>query len=343
MKSMRMFCLGLMTALLSTALLSAQEEKPTAKKAASKAATKKPAATTPPDMTNVAYGSDPKFNVIDLWQAKSDKPTPLVIFIHGGGFGGGAKDQIRTQLPLDEFLKAGVSCASIDYRRLQPNSGPRQVIYPAIFLDCARAVQFCRYKAKEWNLDPTRFACAGGSAGAGMSLWIGFHKDLADPQSDDPVARESTRLSCVAVFNAQTSYDPRWIKEQLPGKAYMTPNIWQLVGIDCPPWGSPVEKFDEMFKNLTPEKARLLEGCSPINHVTADAPPVFLAYQGQQLKPRQSSDNIHQIQFALRLKEKMDALKVECEIAAGWPENIESTGPDKTDIEFVLRHFGMKR
>src|SRR6185369_11168490 len=118
---------------------------------------------------------------------------------------------------------------------------------------------------------------------------------------------------------------------------------WQLVGIDCPPWGSPVEKFDEMFKNLTPEKARLLEGCSPINHVTADAPPVFLAYQGQQLKPRQSSDNIHQIQFALRLKEKMDALKVECEIAAGWPENIESTGPDKTDIEFVLRHFGMKR
>src|SRR4051812_11717355 len=73
---------------------------------------KKPASTTPPDMTNVVYGSDKKFNVIDLWKAKSDKPTPLVIFIHGGGFGGGNKEQILTQFPLDEILKAGVSCAS---------------------------------------------------------------------------------------------------------------------------------------------------------------------------------------------------------------------------------------
>ena len=113
-------------------------------------------------MTNVVYGSDKKFNVIDLWKAKSDKPTPLVIFIHGGGFGGGSKDHILTKLALDEYLKAGVSYASIDYRRLQSKPGPPQFIYPAIFLDCARAVQFLRYKAKEWNLDPTRFACAGG-------------------------------------------------------------------------------------------------------------------------------------------------------------------------------------
>src|SRR6476620_9001599 len=261
-----MLGMGLVMALLGTALLAAQEENPNAKKAAPKALPKEPASTNPPDMTNVVYGSDKKFNVIDLWKAKSDKPTPLVIFIHGGGFGGGNKDKILNQLPLDEFLKAGVSCASIDYRRLQSNLGPRQIIYPTNFLDSARAVQFLRHNAKEWNLDPTRFACSGGSAGAGMSLWIAFHSDLADPRSDDPVAREATRLKCVAVFNAQTAYDPRWIKENLPGKAYMVPNIWQLVGMDCPPWGSPVGKFDEMFKNLTPEKARLMEDCSPIHH-----------------------------------------------------------------------------
>src|SRR3954463_7370019 len=230
MKYIRILRMGLITVFLGTALL-AQEANPNAKNAAPNAQPKKPASATPPDMTNVAYGSDKKFNVIDLWQAKSDKPTPLVIFIHGGGFGGGHKEQILTQLPLDEFLKAGVSCASIDYRRLQSHEGPRQIIYPALFLDCARAVQFLRHNAKEWNLDPTRFACSGGSAGAGMSLWIGFHKDLADPKSEDPVARESTRLTCVAVFNAQTAYDPRWLKEKLPGKAYMVPNLWQLVGL----------------------------------------------------------------------------------------------------------------
>lgn len=344
MKHLRTLCWGLIAALLGTSLLAAQEQNPNAKKAATKAAAKKPPSTTPADMTGVVYGSDPKFNIIDLWQAKSDKPTPLVIFIHGGGFGGGSKDQILTQLPLDEFLKAGVSCASIDYRRLQSSPGPRQIIYPTLFLDCARAVQFLRSKAKDWNLDPTRFACAGGSAGAGMSLWIGFHKDLADSNSEDPVARQSTRLTCVAVFNAQTAYDPRWIKEHLPGRAYQTPNIWQLVGINSPKFGSPDEQFDELFKTLTPEKARLLEECSPINHLTADAPPVYLHYLGQSLKPRRNeSDDIHQIGFALKLKEKMDILKVECEITAGFPMSLETTGPDKTDLEFVLRHFGMKK
>jgi acetyl esterase/lipase len=303
-----------------------------------------------PDLTNVVYGSDPKFNVIDLWKAKSDKPAPLVIFIHGGGFGGGSKDHILTKLALDEYLRAGVSCASIDYRRLQSKPGPRQFIYPAIFLDCARAVQFLRYNAKEWNLDPTRFACAGGSAGAGMALWIGFHKDLADPKSDDPVARQSTRLTCVAVFDAQTSYDARWIKEHLPGKAFMTPNIHQLFGMEPSDILKPVPDYKQFNKQpiselLTPspEKAKLMADGSPINHVTAEAPPVFIYYKGQQLKPRQPSDDIHQIQFGLRLKEKMDALKVECEIVAGWPQNPESTGPDKTDVEFVLRHFGIRQ
>jgi hypothetical protein len=183
-----------------------------------------------------------------------------------------------------------------------------------------------------------------------MALWIGFHKDLADPKSDDPVARQSTRLNCVAVFDAQTSYDARWIKEQLPGKAFMTPNIIQLFGMEPSELLKPVPNYAQLNKEpiselLTPspQKAKLMEDGSPINHVTAEAPPVYIYYKGQQLKPRQPSDNIHQIQFGLKLKEKMDALKVECEIAGGWPRSPECTGPDKSDVEFVLRHFGMKQ
>src|SRR5882724_10187828 len=106
MKYLRVLGMGLITALLGTALLAAQQENPNAKKADPKGPPKKPASTTKPDMTNVVYGSDKKFNVIDLWKAKSDKPTPLVIFIHGGGFGGGSKDDIRTKFSLDEFLQA---------------------------------------------------------------------------------------------------------------------------------------------------------------------------------------------------------------------------------------------
>jgi len=60
--------------------------------------------------------------------------------------------------------------------------------------DGARAVQFLRSKAREWNLNPKAFAASGGSAGTGMSLWIGFHDDMADAASSDLVKRQSTRL-----------------------------------------------------------------------------------------------------------------------------------------------------
>src|ERR1041384_1128296 len=154
-----------------------------------------------PDLSNVKYGPHPR-NVLDLWKAPSDKPVPLVVFIQGGGFQAGGKEQLPRPL-LESCLKAGISVAAINYR-LSP-----EFSFPAHYMDCARAIQFMRSKAKEWNLDPKRVACTGGSAGAGTSLWIGFHDDMADPASDDPVARQSTRLSCMAVQGAQSSYDPR--------------------------------------------------------------------------------------------------------------------------------------
>ena len=72
--------------------------------------------------------------------------------------------------------------------------------------------------------------------------------------------------------------------------------------------------------NPPPEKAKLMEENAPINHLTAEAPPVFLSYPGENLSSKPSAD-IRMIDFGLILKKKMDALKVECEIAAGWPAN----------------------
>jgi hypothetical protein len=39
-------------------------------------------------------------------------------------------------------------------------------------------------------LDPRRFAATGGSTEAGISLWLGFHEDMADAKSPDPVLRQ---------------------------------------------------------------------------------------------------------------------------------------------------------
>src|SRR5438876_11889843 len=89
-----------------------------------------------PDVKEEKYGPHER-NVIDLWKAKSDTPTPLVVFIHGGGFRGGDKSNLSPAL-LGGCLKAGISVAAINYRLSQ------HAPFPAPMLDSARAVQFLR-------------------------------------------------------------------------------------------------------------------------------------------------------------------------------------------------------
>ena len=140
-----------------------------------------------PTAADVAYGKHPK-QVLHFWKAESDKPTPLLFYIHGGGWQGGNRTSVASILPI--MLKAGISVVSVEYRFIPeatadgekpPVNGPLH--------DAARALQFVRSKAKEWNIDRARIGASGGSAGACSSLWLAFHPDMADPKSSDPVAR----------------------------------------------------------------------------------------------------------------------------------------------------------
>jgi acetyl esterase/lipase len=248
-----------------------------------------------PDLANVPYGPHER-NVLDLWKAASDRPTPLVIYIHGGGFSMGDKGT-ASKVFVDACLAHGISVAAINYRY------STQAVYPAPFMDSARAVQFLRLHAKEYNLAPKAFGATGGSAGAGISLWMGFHDDLADPNNGDPVLRQSTRLSAMAVTNAQTTYDPREIAKLIDPKTGRIGAIQVLFGVKQ---GEDPLKATELFK--------LYEDGSPITHLTAGAPPVFLYYTrpNAPLPPPDSGYGIHHPRFGYYLKEKMDKLGIEC-------------------------------
>ncbi len=210
-----------------------------------------------PDLSDVSYAPHER-NVLDLYRPKSETPTPLVVYIHGGGFRGGDKRSVRPRM-LDLCLKRGIAVAAIHYRLSQ------HAPYPAPMQDSARAVQFLRAKATEWNLDPKRVAATGGSAGAGISLWIGFRDEMADAKSSDPVARQSTRLTCMGVFGAQSAYDPRFIKRVVGGRAHEHPALVPFFGL----------KPDELD---SPRAHRLYEEASAITYVTRGDPPVWMFY-----------------------------------------------------------------
>jgi acetyl esterase/lipase len=163
-----------------------------------------------PTQENVKYGPYDR-NVLDVWVPESKQPTPLIVFIHGGGFVGGSKDQVRSSKNVQQALERGVAFASIQYRFRHPDEGdssdPQRAAIQDILRDSARAIQFLRHHADDYNLDPSRIACYGGSAGAGTSIWLAFRDDLADPNSDDPVLRQSSRISAAGMLNGQFTYD----------------------------------------------------------------------------------------------------------------------------------------
>ncbi len=240
---------------------------------------------------DVAYGEHPA-QVFDLYLAKSDKPTPLLVFIHGGGFRGGSKKNVG--VPVARCLSEGISVASVEYRLTGIGH------YPMQHHDCARAIQHLRHHAKEWNLDKSRFAAGGGSAGAGLSLWLGFHDDLADPTSKDPIARESTRIICALPENAQCTYDPREIMKIVPGKAYDHGALKALFGVPG--------DFDWVKDPIPKAVAARIKDCGPLSLLTKDDCPVYIVNNASAARP----GNIHHPNFGAHLEREMKKLGLEC-------------------------------
>ena len=173
-------------------------------------------------VADMAYGRDSERQKLDFSKPDSGKPTPVVLMIHGGGWIRGDKSDYNADA-VRPYLEHGIAVVRLNYRLI--SQAMEQHVDPpvkACLLDAARAQQTVRAKAKELHIDPDRIGATGGSAGACTSLWLALHDDLADPKSDDPVARHSTRLTCAAVDVAQTSLDPKncasgWRIRNTPG------------------------------------------------------------------------------------------------------------------------------
>lgn len=249
-----------------------------------------------PTHADVSYGPH-AMNVLDFWRAEGKGPRPLLVYIHGGGWIGGDKKQSPAR--YRPFLERGISYAAINYRLTT------EAPLPAPVLDAARAIQFLRSRADEWNIDKTRIALTGGSAGACTSMWILFHDDLADPKSDDPVLRESTRVTAAAVVAGQTSIDPKVIEPWLGPNVLKHRMISMAVG---------EKTIEAALQNYEKHRALYVE-FSPYNHVTADDPPLFMSYGNKMTLPSESAGHgIHHPVYGVKLKEKSDRLGLECHL-----------------------------
>jgi len=279
-----------------------------------------------PTHADLAYGEHPR-QVLDVWSADTKTPAPLIIYVHGGGFDHGDKSRATERnggRAVRGCLKKGVSFASINYRYLE--HAPLQ----EIVTDTARAIQYLRSRAAELNIDKERIAIYGESAGAGSSLWVGLQDDLADPDSADPIARESTRVRAIGGLSPQATYD----FAQWPGMFGLPDTIWYISGVYVGPkyYGLDISKL------RTPEGEATRKGLDMLAMVSADDPPVYLRANDPFVQAETWDDMLHHPNHVVKLKERLDAAGVE-------NVGITETTPDKERTEvfaFLFKHLGVE-
>ena len=267
----------------------------------------------PPTYSNVKYGPHGQ-NAIDFYKAESGAPTPVAVFIHGGGFRAGSKRGLNAGT-LEKLLDAGISVAAVEYRFIS------HAPLPAAHHDSLRALQFIRSKADDWNIDKKRLGAFGGSAGAQICMWLAFHDEIADPSSSDPVQRESSRLTCVATSGGQTTMDFNLWMKWIPGYDKPHRNIGEAVG------------------EITAEEFRaVVEDISAMSLISADDVPIFMSYGMKPDDPvptdasRAQGWKVHHVMFGIKLKEKMDELGLEADLKYPGAKTTY-----RSDAEFLIR------
>lgn len=276
-----------------------------------------------PTLANVAYGTHER-QVLDLYQAKSDKPTPLVFFIHGGGWMAGDKSRVSG---LTDYLANGISVVSINYRYVsQAHAAGIKPPVKAPLEDAARALQFVRSKAQEWNIDPTRIGATGGSAGGASTCWLCTHDDLADPSSPDPVARQSTRLLCGAPVGAQTCFDPHLLREWLPNMSYGG-HAFGFINTS----NTKQNQF-QAFYDGRDQVMPWIKEYSAYHLVSKDDSPMFLQYSLKDGKPpvagQPAADPTHSAVLGIKFAEKLKEAGVENYVS--YPGGPQTPWPSAT-------------
>lgn len=262
-----------------------------------------------PDLVNIKYGQHER-NILDIWFANKSKITPLVIYIHGGGFKVGSKERIKAN-ELTELLEAGISVASINYRLL--SNAP----LPAAHFDAKLALQFIRSKSSEWKIDKNKIGLFGGSAGSQICMWLAFSNDMADSNSNNPIEHESTRVTCVAPIGGQTTMNSEfWIRlaskhlKDENGSNYTSKIFGDISRRD----NIRMAMYDSKTLN---EANKIADELSALSLISADDPPVFMSYFMSPKAKTPSNPKkirgwlVHHVDFGLALKEKMDELNIE--------------------------------
>jgi hypothetical protein len=225
------------------------------------------------------------------------------------------------------LLEAGVSVATINYRYM--NEPPYGIL--SSMNDSKRCLQYIRFNAGKYNIDKTKIACSGGSAGAGTALWLAFSDDMAEPESEDPVLRETTKIVAAGAFVVQSTYDIlRWSEiiglpaEKSPEELLMIARAFGLKSAE----GVDLYAQTAIRKDL-----------DFLSKMSADSAPFFVFNNKEAGIPTNADELQHHPLHAKALKDRADEVGLEAVVYAPAVGIEDKSGKDL--VAFLLEKFAV--
>ena len=222
---------------------------------------------------------------LDLYAPKGlEKNVPGLIFIHGGGWKGGKREDYHYYGV--RFAEQGYVVATISYRL-------RNVaLFPAAVEDAKCAVRWLRHHAGKYHVDPNHIAVAGGSAGGHLSMMVGYSTDVSNLEGSGGNNDQSSRVQAVV---------------NLYGPVDLTTPYARSHNLITNFIGKSYDEVPDVYRNA-----------SPLTYVSSDDPPT-LTFHGtlDDLVPISQAD-------ALDAKLKEQGVPSVYERLEGWPHTMDA-------------------
>lgn len=297
----------------------------------------------PPEYSelNALYAEDVAYDVypdttFDIFVPPSSSPTGLVIFIHGGGFNSGDKTFIREKdYPenITALLENQIAVASINYRKLVPNE---TVGVLKCLNDSRRALQYIRSYASGLNIDKEKVLLFGSSAGGSTALWLAANEEMGEPNSSDPVLRESTRVLGIALRATQSSLDleGRWLNDVF---GEFDPDFAEVVDLFGEDYFFSIYGVSSWEEYNSASILTYRQEVDMLDLITSDDPEIWVQNTGPANgAPTSTGSWNHHGFHAREIKEVADQAGVASVVYYGNPL-LYSDPTDETFLQFIYR------
>jgi len=199
---------------------------------------------------NISYKKYPERDLkLDLYQpeTKTKKPFTAVLMVHGGGWRSGDRSHNNT---LARLLAArGFVTVTADY------SLSTDALYPAAVLDLKEAVRWIRTHAGKYNIDTSRIAILGFSAGGQLAALVGTTNGNNEFEQPDQSTKYSSNVQAIIDIDGTLAFIHPESGEGDDSRSVSAATYW--------------------FGYSKAERPDLWQQASPLNHVNKNSPPIL--------------------------------------------------------------------